>query len=84
MTFVNNQTIEGQDVRLDDHTFISRNLVDCRIFYAGGHFGLDDTNVTNPSWVFDGAAQRTIELLLTFDLSLSGMHVSRQSESLPN
>ena len=73
MTIISDKTIIAEDVRLDDHTFVSCRLVNCRIFYAGGYFGLYDTTIEAPKWAFDGAAQRTINLLSTFSLDMQGM-----------
>jgi hypothetical protein len=49
MTLVSDRTIENEDIRLDDHSFVNCHLVNCRIFYAGGY--LDSTIPTsrNPS-----------------------------------
>jgi len=74
-TEVRDRTITGEDVRLDDHDFVSCRLDGCRIFYGGGYYGLYDTTITNPTFAFDGAAQRTINLLSMFKLDMSGMHI---------
>jgi hypothetical protein len=75
MTLISDRIIESEDVRLDDHSFVDCTLNNCHLFYAGGYYALHNTHINNPTFSFDGAAQRTIDFLVHFNLQLSGMQL---------
>lgn len=84
MTTVSDRTMIGEDVRVDDHSFVNCRFQDCRLFYAGGFFGLQDTTIARSSWIFDGAAQRTINLLVLFQVDLSQLQAPPADDEMPN
>ena len=63
MKRIENQTIEGESVTIDDVHFIRCTLVNCILQYAGGEVVFDRTSMRGCQYVFYGDALRTVQFL---------------------
>jgi hypothetical protein len=63
MQTVENQTLAGATITLDDKHYVNCQLTSCRLVYSGGDFVLTETKIENCQVMLAGAAQRTAGLL---------------------
>lgn len=63
MQTVENQTLAGGTITLDDKHYVNCQLRNCRLVYSGGDFVLTETKIENCQVTLAGAAQRTVGLL---------------------
>lgn len=57
------KTFTGQTFELEECWFVNCVLRDCTIFYSGGSYEMENTQLQNCSWKFHDNAQRTCQLL---------------------
>jgi hypothetical protein len=60
---IENQTIEGQSLSMDDTAFINCIIKDCILEYSGSSFKLIDTELKSCRYVFYGPARGTVHFL---------------------
>jgi len=63
MEIVENQTVTGKTIILDEKTFVNGDYTDCTLIYSGGEFNAINTKFNNCKVNLAGAAQRTAAFL---------------------
>ena len=63
MQTVENQTLAGATVTLDDKHYVNCQFTNCKLVYSGGDWVLTETKIENCQFMLAGAAQRTMSLL---------------------
>lgn len=74
MHTIQNQTIEGEKLRIDDTRYSDCLLIDCTLEYSGGPVAFERTQVRNCQYVFFGQARRTVHFLQGFGLLPNAPH----------
>lgn len=54
---------EGVRLDLDDIRYVRCTFLRCEIVYRGGSFGLENCHIDGVTFIFEGAAGRTVEFL---------------------
>jgi hypothetical protein len=68
MQSVENQTVKAITVFMDNRFFINCKFTDCKLVFAGGDTGWENTHFTNCLIQFQGSAQRTVGFLQQFNM----------------
>lgn len=63
MLTVQNQTIEGEVLTIDDTLYSDCVLINCTLEYSGGPVAFERTKMRGCQYVFFGRARRTIHFL---------------------
>jgi hypothetical protein len=77
------QTVRGQVVEVDGKHFQNCHLIDCELQFSGGVFVLMETSITNCTWAFGGAAQRTLRLVSTLNLPVGDQFKDKTADVWP-
>jgi hypothetical protein len=60
---IQDTTIRGERLRIDDKTFVNCILANCILEYSGGPVSFERTHLRGCSYVFYGRARRTVDFL---------------------
>lgn len=73
MEVVENKTLNGETVVMDDKFFVNCHLTNCPLLFSGGEVSSRDTKFENCPIQFSGAAARTVALLASMGMLKPGV-----------
>jgi len=68
MEVIQNETVTGKTVVLDDKHLVNCKYTDCKVLYSGGDFAMTDSALVNCQITLTGPAQKTAAVLGMFGI----------------